>query len=532
MKGPFEPDPVTIEILGSRLAAVAERMGVVLVRSAFSPNIKERKDCSTAIFDAEGRLLAQAEHIPLHLGSMLGVVGEVLRRYPSTHIKPGDAFVANDPYSGGGTHLPDVTLVSPFYYGDHLLGFVANNAHHADIGGAVPGGIAGDTRSIYAEGLRLPPVRLAREGQVQEDLLEVILLNCRSPDDRLTDLKGQLAANAEGVKALTEICDVYGAGVFTTSSRAWLDYTERRFREAVRGIPRGAYSFTDFLDDDGAGNQDIPIKVTLRTEGDTLVLDFTGSAEQVAGAINVVPAALKATVYYSVRSVLDPGIPANEGFHRTIRILAPEGSIVNARPPAAVGARTDTCQRIAGTIFGAFAQALPGRVPAGSNDASTAVVFAGQDSFRDRYFVYVEALGGGGGGRPGKDGLHGIQVHVTNTSNLPVEALESEYPLRVEEYSLIDGSGGEGRYRGGMGIRRSIRVLVDGLEFSCHGDRQRLPPWGLFGGKEGTPGRFEVVRAGTIKVLPSKTSGVRLKPGDLVRISTPGGGGYGEPVSR
>lgn len=522
-------DPITLEVIGSALLSITENMGQTLIRSAFSPNIKERRDCSTALFDAQGRVIAQAEHIPIHLGSLLGVVQAVRDRFGNA-IEPGDVFMANDPYSGGGTHLPDVTVVTPIFHGEELVAFAANLAHHYDIGGAVPGGIAGNTETIYAEGLRLPPVRLQRGGAWSRDVLDIFLLNCRDPEMRRLDLEGQLAANRVGAQRVSALVETYGLAVLTGAMDALLDYGERKLRAAAAQVPDGEFSFVTYLDDDGVGTQDIPIAVKLSISGDQLHLDFTGSGSQVKGAINVVPAALLATVYYAVKAALDPTIPANGGFHRALSVYAPPGSILNPRPPAAVGARTDTCQVVAGAVLAAFAQALPGRIPAGSNDASSAVVFSGVHPHSKKPFIYVEAVGGGAGARPQGDGLDGVQVHVTNTSNLPVESLENNYPLLIERYEFIDGSGGRGRYRGGMGLRRDVRCLADQVVFSSHGDRHRHRPWGLAGGGPGRPGAY-ILNPGQAgeRRLPAKVSGVMLNQGDLLRIETPGGGGYGIP---
>ncbi len=527
-------DPITVEVIGNALFSTAEAMGATLVKSAFSPNIKERHDCSSALFDKRGETIAQAEHIPLHLGSLLGVVKKILQLYPPEEIREGDVFVANDPYAGGGTHLPDITVISPFFYKGKLAAFAGNIAHHSDIGGRVAGGIAGDSRSIFEEGIRIPPLRIVEKGQLREDVLKMIVLNCHMPEQRQIDFQGQFATNKVGLCRLTEICERYGLQTFLSSLDELLYYGERKLRAGVKKIPDGEYSFTDYLDDDGVSRERIPITVTIRVRGDDLEIDFSGSGSQVEGAINVVESALFATVFYAVKATIDPTIPPNGGFHRAIKIIAPPGTIVNPREPAAVGARTDTCQRICGAILGAFAKALPEKITAGSNDASTAVVFSGKNHLQEnRRYVYVEALGGGMGARPHKDGLSGVQVHITNTSNLPVEFLETEYPLLVECYELIDGSGGAGRFRGGMGIRRSIRVLGEEVEFSSHGDRQKIPPWGLFGGKEGRCGRFSL-NPGTpdMKILPSKSSGLKFVKNDLFVAETPGGGGYGDPTER
>jgi len=514
-------DIVTAKVIGNRLKTIAELMGEILVKSAFSANIKERKDCSTAVFDAKGRLVAQAEHIPLHLGSMLGIVKEILKHF-NEDIEPGDAFIANDPYFGG-THLPDVTIISPFFKDNKLYNFVANIAHHSDIGGARPGGIAGDAKSIYEEGLRIPPVKLVRGGKTDQNLLNLIVKNCRVPRERYTDLKAQIAANKIGIKYLDELYMKYSIKVVEDSIERLLSYTEKKLRARVEEIPDGKYFFEDKLDDDGISGKPIPIRVCIKVSGKNLEIDFSGTGAQSRGAINVVKSALLATIYYVIKAFLDPDLPANEGLERVLSIKAPLGSIVNPKEPAAVGARTDTCQRIAGTLIGAFNKAMPEKAVAGSNDASTAVVLSKKDKF-----VYVEAVGGGSGASESGDGLDGVQVHITNTSNLPVEALEAEFPIRVLSYELIPDSGGSGKYRGGLGIIREIKILEDNVIFSSHADRHKFPPWGWNGGENGKTGGFLI----NGKPIPSKCSNVILKKGDTVIIKTPGGGGFGKTTNR
>ena len=523
-------DRITAEIIGSGFLSIAEEMGLTLVRSAFSPNIKERRDCSTALFDWRGRTLAQAEHIPLHLGSLLGVVEAVQEQFAG-RIEDGDSFVSNDPYLGGGTHLPDVTVVTPLFHDGELLAFAASIAHHSDIGGAEPGGIAGSTETIYAEGLRIPPVRIVRNGELNEDLLRVFCANCRQPKQRETDLRGQLAANELARRRLDEMGGSHGAKQLKAAAKELLDYGERRLRAAIRQLPDGQYNSADCLDDDGVASEPVPIEATLIVSGDDLSIDFTGTSSQVRGAVNVPTAALRATVYYAVKAALDPDLPPNGGFHRAIHIHAPPGTLVNPVPPAAVGARTDTCQRIAGMVLEALAQAIPDRIPAPSHDTSTSVVFSGGHPRTGDEFVYVEAVGGGGGARPDRDGLDGIQVHVTNTANLPVEVLELEYPLRVERYSLTERSGGAGRFRGGHGLRRDVRALCDDVTLSAHSDRHRFAPPGRAGGQPGKTGAF-ILNPGTPeeRKLPSKVAGVVLNEGDVLSIRTPGGGGYGPPA--
>ncbi len=519
-------DRITLEVIGAALLTVAEEMGAALIRASYSTNIKERRDCSTAIFDAEGRVIAQAEHIPMHLGSLLGTVEEILRRYPPKDLAPGDMFVVNDPYSGGGTHLPDINVVAPVFAGGELFGFVANIAHHADRTGE-------RIRNIWDEGLRIPPIRLLERGRLREDVMELLLANFALPDERRGDFRAQLAVNRLGARRLEELIGRWNLSTVRAACDELLAYGERKIRAAISAVPDGVYRFADAMDDDGVTEEPIPIAVSLVVKGDAMHLDFAGSGPECRGDLNVVRGALLATVYYAVKAILDPSIPANGGFYRAITVEAPEGTIVNARPPAPVGWRTQTCQRIADVVFGALAQALPDRVPAAGNGANSAMVFSGVDPGRGGYYVYLETIGGGAGGSAAGDGLDGVQVHITNTSNLPVECLEMEYPLVVDEYALVEDSGGAGAHRGGMGIRRTIEVLGHEASFLGSLDRARLAPWGLRGGKPGGRGAIVLNPGGPDeKALPSKVWGYRLAPGSRVSMLTPGAGGWGAPADR
>jgi N-methylhydantoinase B len=519
-------DRVTLEVIGSALLTIAEEMGTALIRSSYSTNIKERQDCSTAIFDAEGQVIAQAEHIPMHLGSLLGVIREVLARYPAADLRPGDAFLSNDPYTGGGTHLPDINLVSPVFAAGELFGFVANIAHHADRSGET-------IRTIWDEGLRITPIRLMEAGRMREDVLELILANFALPRERLGDFRAQIAANRLGERRVSELIGRHGVATVRAACAETLAYGERKIRAAIAALPDGEYRFADAMDGDGVDPDPIPIAVSVAKAGDAIALDFAGSGPQCAGDINVVYFALLATVYYALKAVLDPTIPANGGFYRAIAVRAPEGSIVNARPPAPVAWRTHTCQRIADVVFGALAQMLPGRIPAAGNGANSAFVFSGTDPRTGRLYVYLETLAGGSGATATGDGMHAVQVHITNTSNLPVEALESEYPLLVHEYALVEGSGGAGRHRGGLGLRRTIEVLDHEARLLGTTERARLAPWGLLGGEPGGRARL-VLNPGTPgeRALPPKVWGYPLAPGDRIAIVTPGAGGYGPPAER
>jgi N-methylhydantoinase B len=519
-------DRITLDVIGSALLSIAEEMGEVLIKSSYSSNIKERQDCSTAVFNVAGEVIAQAEHIPMHLGSLIMIVQEILKRYPLATMREGDVFIGNDPYTGGSTHLPDITVASPVFHDGAPIGFVANIAHHAD-------GSGRETRSIWDEGLRIPPIKIVAAGRLRDDVMELLLLNFRLPRERRGDFRAQFAANRMGAERLGELLSRYGRDTCVAAMDELLAYGERKIRAALAQVPAGVYTFEDFMDDDGADGRPVPIRVRITVAGGSIALDFAGTGAQVPGDINVVYLALVATVYYALKALLDPSIPANGGFYRAIRVDAPVGSIVNAQLPAPVAWRTQTCQRIADVVFGALAPALPERSIGATNGTNSAWVFSGVDPKTGQYYVYLETIGGGSGARATKDGLDGVQVHITNTSNLPVECLEMEYPLLVEDYGLVPGSGGDGRWRGGLGLRRTIRVLRGETTFLGTLDRGRFAPWGLFGGAPGGTGAL-VLEAGTPdeQVLGSKIAGWRLPEGRAVTIVTPGAGGYGEPSAR
>ena len=527
-------DPITVEVLSNAFMSIAEEMGGILVRTAYSTNIKERKDCSCAIFNAKGETIAQAEHIPVHLGSMLGLVKEITRKYKPEEIEPGDMFVANDPYNGGGTHLPDITIAAPIFHDGEIVAFVANIAHHSDIGGRVPGSISGDNTSIFQEGLRMPPIFIMKRGKILSDIMDLIKLNCRTAFERTGDIMAQVAANTIGVERACDVINKYGRDVVLSGMEEVLNYGERKMRAGIRAVPNGVYEFEDYMDDDGIDlTKHVPIHLKLTVEDEDIYLDFTGTAPQVKGAVNVVENALKATVYYSLKAIIDPKLPPNGGFNRAIHVYAPEGTLVNPRVPGACGARTDACQRIADVVFGAMAQIVPKQVMAGCNSAVTTAIFSGNDEKNHRFFVYLESLGGGFGARYNKDGLDGVHVHITNSSNLPIECMETEYPIMVDRYEIRNDSGGAGEFRGGLGYRRDYRILQE-TSFGSHGDRQKVAPWGLAGGMDGACGRF-VINPGRPdeRVLPSaKSSEVALHEGDIMSAQTPGSGGYGDPLKR
>ena len=513
------PNPIQVEVIGSSLASIVEEMGETLVRASYSTNIKERRDCTACLFDANGNTLAQAEQIPIHLGSLMGIVEEVLRRYPADAIQDGDTFCGNDPHTGGGTHLPDIVLATPIFVEGKLTAWATNLAHHADF---VDRGHA----HIYQEGLRIPPIRFTRGGEIQQDVLELILLNCQVPHERLPDFRAQLAANRLGVARFQDLCARYGRDTLLATGAALLDYTERKTRAGIAAIPDGSYTFRDRFDSEEL-DEELELEVRIDVAGDELALRFDGPP-QVRAGLNMVWTALLATVYYAVKTVVDPNIPPNAGLYRPISVSAPHGTLLNCAPPAAVNGRTQACQRVVDLVHGALAQAVPDRVIAACNGANTATVFSGIDPKTGRYYVYLETIGGGFGARATKDGLDGVQVHVTNTSNLPVESLETEYPLVVEAYELVDDSGGPGRTRGGTGIHRRIRVEGHEARFEVSTSRRLSAPWGLFGGHPG--GRTEVNLSAGAQPLTGR--GTVLRDGEAASVITAGAGGYGDPRER
>lgn len=526
-------DGILLEVIGNTFMSIAEEMGAVLVKSAYSTNIKERKDCSCALFDAAGNTIAQAEHIPMHLGSMLGLIGEIKRHFKLEEIKPGDMFIANDPYNGGGTHLPDIAVASPVFYDGEIVAFVANIAHHNDVGGRVPGSNAADSDSIYAEGIRIPTVKIFREGELDKDILNLILLNCRVRHIRLGDLNAQFACNKKGVQRMEDVCTKYGKETVALCMEELLDYSERKIRMALSAIPNGSHEFEDYLDSDGLGSDPIKLNVKVAIKDEDIELDFTDNPDQVKGAINLPLSALRASVYYAIRSIVDPSLPSNGGYYRAIHIKSRPGCILGCTEPAACAGRSDTAQRVADMIFGAMSEVVPHQVIAGSNSSITGVYFGGVSPDTGEYYVYMETFGGGSGARFNKDGLSCVQVHMSNTSNLPIESMEVEFPYMVERYELVTDSGGPGKYRGGLSMSKDIRVLGHDSEFTIKADRQKVPPYGLFGGKPGLPGLITIYPdTDEARTVDSKKSGNLLKANGVLRCQMPGAGGYGNPLER
>lgn len=528
-------DPIAMEVFTNRLLSITETMAISMMRSSFSPQIKERRDFSVGLFDRRGRVVAQGTHIPVHLGSLLGAVEAILARYTHEEIGEGDVYVCNDPYVAGGTHLPDISIVTPIYVDGTLLGFAANIGHHSDVGGSIPGSSSAKARTIFEEGLRIPIIRIARQNKIDDDLMKLIALNSRLPEERALDLRVQIATNEKGVGAAQDLIRRMGVAAFEQAIDDVLAYTLRRARRRIANLAHGRHTFTTYLDDDGSGEGDrVPITATVFAEGETLVVDLAGTGKESRGGLNVAENALRATVYYCVKSLLDHDLMANAGMTEAIVIRAPEGSIVNPKPPAACGARTITCQRLAGAIFGAFRSLLAREaVIASCNDTLPSISFSGRHPSSGRIYLCGETMGGGGGARCDSDGMDGIHVHVTNTLNLPTEALENEFPLLVEQYGLVPDSAGPGRQRGGLGIVRQVRALRDGTIFSARSDSHKQGAMGAEGGGEG--GRGRILRnpgRPNEEMLPSKVVHLVLAAGESVRIETPGGGGFGPADER
>ncbi|WP_336338416.1 hydantoinase B/oxoprolinase family protein [Haloarcula brevis] len=515
--GGSDIDPVTLEILRNQLESVATEMGHVLIRGAYSPNIKERQDCSTALFDASGRMVAQAEHIPVHLGAMPDAVDAVLGKDP----KPGDVFIVNDPFVGG-THLPDITLVSTIAPDDEVIGYAVSRAHHADVGGRSPGSMPPGAREIYEEGLRLPAVRLVDGGEPNEAVHDLIRANVRTPDEREADLRAQRAANARAEERVGELLEEHGSTLLDAFD-AVIDYSRERVEAELDSLPDGTYRAEDVLEGDGVTDADVPIAATVTVDGASIAVDFDGTADQVAGNLNAPLSVAKSAVYFVVRAITDPEIPPNHGCYEPVSVSAPEGSVLNPNPPAAVvGGNVETSQRVMDVTLAALAVAAPDEVPAGGQGTMNNLIIGD----RAGEFTYYETIGGGFGARPGKDGMDGVQVGMTNTLNTPVEAMETEYPLRVERYALRPSSGGDGRHRGGLGLERTVTVETDAT-VSLLTERRRTAPAGIDGGEDGATGANLVDG----EPVPAKAS-VDVAAGTTVSVLTPGGGGHGDPADR
>jgi N-methylhydantoinase B len=510
-----------LTIFHKLFAAVAEEMGIVLRKSAFSPNIKERRDYSCAVCTAAGELLAQAAHIPVHLGALPRTMARILPEFP---LSPGDVLLLNDPY-WGGTHLPDLTLIAPVYLSDRLAFYLVNRAHHADVGGGRPGSMP-LARDLKDEGVIISPSYLCRRGRLDEALLNQLLRRMRVPEERRGDLSAQLAALHRGQTRLPELAARYGLEKLLDMSRALLDYSQRAMADQIRSIPDGVYSFVDYLDDDGYGEEDLAIALTLTIAGPQARLDFTGTRDQVTGGVNTVPAVVEAAVYYVFISLLAEDYPINQGCFRPLTVHTRPGSLLDPKFPAPVAAgNVETSQRLVDVVLGALAQALPELIPAASQGTMNNLAFGGVHPGTGREFTYYETIAGGMGGRPDQPGLSGVHTHMTNTRNTPVEVLEHDYPVLVERYAFRPESGGAGRFPGGLGLIRDFRFLTQ-VSISLLSDRRRHRPYGLNGGEPGASGENVLLGPQGGKPLPGKIN-LTLPPGSRLGICTPGGGGWG-----
>jgi N-methylhydantoinase B len=524
-----EIDPVTLEVIRNALHSAAEEMAATLGRTGYSPNIKERKDFSCALFDRDARMITQSERFacPVHLGAMIKSVETAIREFD---IYSDDLIILNDPY-WGGTHLPDLTMISPIFHREELIGFSANRVHQSDIGGKSPGSMPGDSTDVYQEGLIIPPLRLYERGALNKPLLELIMRNVRTPTERRGDFRAQMAANKIGIRRVQELIQKYGKIVVVDAMNEILDYSERRMRARISLLPDGSCGAMDHMDDDGISEESLKIEVAVKIDGSKILVDFAGTAKETRGNVNAVFPVTLASVYYVVRCITDPTIPPNSGCYRPITVDASIGTLVNPTPPAAVAAgNVETSQRIVDVLLKAFSSIVPDKVVAACQGTMNNLSIGGIDPRTNEPYAFYETIGGGQGARPTKDGMDGVHTHMSNTLNTPIEALEMAYPLTVEQYEFIPNSGGLGRYRGGLGVRRRIKVYGNAV-LSLQTERRRFSPYGLFGGEEGEKGRNTLIRDGKRIDLKGKVT-LQLKSGDMIEIDTPGGGGYGNLEER
>jgi len=523
----------SIEIIASALQAATQEMSAALIRTAYSPNVKERGDCSTGICDLAGRTLSLTAAAPAHLGATLRLVPQILARFPLDSLKPGDIFLANDPYIVGVTHLNDCTVASPVFVDGKPVAFVVAVAHHSDVGGRVPGSEAGDSTSIFQEGIRIPPIRIYAAGKICADVIEMVLLNSRTPHYNRGDLMAQIAAVERGAQRLIEIHTRHGTQDASACIEAMLIATERRVRERIRNeLREGTYSAADLLDDDGLSDKPVQLGVTLTVRDGSIVLDFSACAQQIGSGKNVPLPHTLATAYFVLKMFVDPAGSINEGLFRAIKVVAPEGCIVNPMAPAAVSSRNVTSMILADILVDAFGQACPERLMAAGGPFQ-GTILSGYDPVKGKNFIDYENFSGGQGASSRGDGMDAVHIHMTNTSNLPIESMELEFPVRVERYELRTDSAGAGCYRGGMGVLRDFRILGEEVTVALRSARQKFAAKGVQGGSAGALGCF-ILNPGMAdeKRLPSTSSATPLATGDVLRVLTPGGGGIGNPLER
>lgn len=525
-------DPITLEVMRNAFQSVAEEMGAALIRTALSTNIKDRRDCSTAVYTAKGELVAQAEHIPLHLGLMVSVVKKTLEKFPIKHLEPGDSIIINDPYISG-SHLPDICMITPVFIKGQCLALLANLAHHVDIGGIVPGGMPTISTEIFQEGIQIPPVKFVKKGEVDEEILALITHNVRTSYESYGDFQAQLAANNVGRGRITEIISKYGQDQAMFYMDEIINYAERRMLSQIQKLPNGSYTFEDYIEGDGLSDDILTVKVALTIEDDKILVDFTGTDKQARGSINSTRAVTLACVYFALKSAIDPELPSSEGFSRPVEVITPLGTLVNPEFPAPVSnANINTSQRIADVVLGALSKAIPERVPAASTGSMSIFTIGGLDPRNKEYYSYVETYGGGQGALVNQDGMDGVHTNMTNTRNTPVEVIENAYPLRVERYALIPDSDGPGQFRGGLGLTREITVIDHPATITIGTERKKIKPWGLKGGKPGGGSdSWLVTSQGEKRALATKIT-TQVEPGTRIILKTAGGGGYGSPSDR
>lgn len=525
-------DPVTLEVVRNKFDDVADEMEITLLKSSHSTIVKEALDASAALFDARAQQVAQATAAPIHLGMIIPAVEKFVELFPPETMAEGDAYILNDPFDGG-THLPDLVVTVPVIVGGETIALATAITHHQEIGGRSPGGAPMDAIEIFQEGLRVPPLKLYDRGVPNETFFAMLAKNVRIPETVIGDLHGQLAACQVGRRGILSLVDRYGKDVLQRAMDELLDQAELLTRRAIEAIPDGTYGFVDYLDNDGINlDRRIRIEVSVTVDGSDFLVDLTGTDPQVSGPLNCVPASTLAAIYYVLRVVTDPEIPNNAGCYRPVRVIMPEGTIVNALPPAAVNGRSVVVRRLVDALLGALAPALPDRVPAASSGHPVILAMGGIDPATGRPYVTAEIGTGGMGARPGKDGVEAIQTDTSNAQNIPVEALEMEFPLRVHNYRLRPDSGGPGTFRGGLGIEKRLSVLRGDLRVSHRGERNYTAPWGLHGAGDGAKAYSVIYRGdGSEERIPSKLD-FTMAPGDELAIWSTGGGGYGDPLLR
>lgn len=517
---------IELEIARNRLTSISEEVGMALIRTSYSPNIKDRRDCSAGIYGPDGRLISQAEHIPLHLGLMPTLIAAVIEEYNLENLKPGDVLMTNNPYLGG-SHLPDMCVITPVFVEEEVVALVATMAHHVDIGGIAPGSMATEATEIFQEGIRVPPIKLFSEGEIQREVLAFLLMNIRTADKTRGDLMAQVAANRLGERRILELIEEWGAQDFQSSCDALVAYGERRTRAAIKNLPDGTGTFTDYLEHNGVEQVDIPITATVTVKGDEITIDLTETADQVKGAVNCSYAVAQACAAYVVKMLADPSLPSNAGLTAPIDVETRPGSLVHAEFPAPVAhGNTQTSQRIVDTILGAFEKFTEDLVPAASSGSMSIVTIGGVDTRTGNYYSYVETYGGGQGAAFDMNGASATHTHMTNTRNTPCEVIEREYPLRVEAYEISRGTGGKGKHSGGDGLLRHLTLTHGSATVVAGTSRVTTSPWGLKGGAPGENAQIQLHKEDNVETLPSM-SRFDVEAGQGISIRTAGGGGHG-----